>query len=143
MECYPQGTYRPRNAQATALNLLVQDNFDELERVSDDRYEKQYGFWRPIIRHVVEQYLECGDLRCGFARLRRARVLCRTYLRLSISLPPCAVIFRMAGSSWSDIAARSPMCAAHTLIVSRRASLLIRPNGRAKTPLARMTLRAG
>jgi tetratricopeptide (TPR) repeat protein len=24
---------------------------------------------RPVIRHVVEQYLDCCDLRCGFARL--------------------------------------------------------------------------
>jgi phosphoglucomutase len=23
--------------------------------------EKQHGFWRPVIRHAVEQYLECGD----------------------------------------------------------------------------------
>ena len=64
MECYPQGIYRPRDAQATALYRLVEDNFDELERVWDDRYEKQHGFWRPVIRHVVEQYLDCGNLRC-------------------------------------------------------------------------------
>jgi hypothetical protein len=70
VECYPQGIYRPRDAQATALYHLVEDNFDELVRVWDERYEKQHGFWRPVIRHVVEQYLTCGDLRCGFARLR-------------------------------------------------------------------------
>jgi hypothetical protein len=70
VECYLQGIYRPREAQATALYHLVEDNFDELERTWDERYEKQHGFWRPIIRHVVEQYLECGDLLCGFARLR-------------------------------------------------------------------------
>jgi hypothetical protein len=69
VECHPQGVYRPRNAQNTALYHLVEDHFDELERVWDERYEKQYGFWRPTIRHVVEQFLDCGDLRCGFARL--------------------------------------------------------------------------
>ena len=76
MECNPQGIYRPRNAQATDLYRLVEDNFDQLERIWDERYERQHGFpvtgmfhWRPIIRHVVEQYMDCGDLRCGFARL--------------------------------------------------------------------------
>jgi len=70
VECHLQGVYRPRNAQDTALYHLVEDHFDELERVWEERYEREHGFWRPVIRHVVEQYLTCGDLRCGFARLR-------------------------------------------------------------------------
>ena len=69
MQCLPQGVYRPRNARASPLYRLVEDRFDELERVWEERYEREYGFWRPVIRHVVEQFLDCGDLRCGFARL--------------------------------------------------------------------------
>jgi len=69
VQCLPQGVYRPRNAQASPLYRLVEDHFDELERVWDERYEKLHGFWRPVFRHVVEQFLDCGDLRCGFARL--------------------------------------------------------------------------
>jgi hypothetical protein len=48
---------------------------------------------RPVIRHVVEQYLTCGDLRCGFARLRCP--LCREDFLLPYSCkrrcfcPPC------------------------------------------------------
>ncbi len=38
-------------------------------RVWDERYEREYGYWRPVVRHVVNQFLDCGDLRCGFARL--------------------------------------------------------------------------
>jgi hypothetical protein len=72
VECHSQGIYRPRNAQDTALYHLVEDYFDELERVWDERYEREHGFWRPVIRHVVEQFVNCGDLRCGFARLRCA-----------------------------------------------------------------------
>lgn len=53
MECSPQGIYRPRDAQATVLYHLVEDNFDELERVWDDRYEKQHGFWRPVIERIL------------------------------------------------------------------------------------------
>ena len=69
VQCLPQGVYRPRNAQASPLYRLVEDHFDKLERVWDGRYEREYGFWRPVVRHVVEQFLDCGDLRCGFARL--------------------------------------------------------------------------
>jgi len=69
VQCLPQGVYRPRNAQASPLYPLVENHFDELERVWEERYEREYGFWRPVVRHVVEQFLDCGDLRCGFARL--------------------------------------------------------------------------
>jgi hypothetical protein len=55
MEGILQGIYRPRNPQATSLHRLVEDNFDELERVWEERYEEQHGLWRPVIRYVVEQ----------------------------------------------------------------------------------------
>ena len=34
-----------------------------------ERYEKTYGYWRPVIGDVVGKYLLCGDLREGFARI--------------------------------------------------------------------------
>jgi len=36
----------------------------------EGRFEKEYGFLRPIIKDVVERYLDCGNPRCGFARIR-------------------------------------------------------------------------
>ena len=39
-------------------------------RVYDDRYQRRYGFWRPVIAGAVGKFLECGDLRKGFARVR-------------------------------------------------------------------------
>jgi len=65
VQCLPQGVYRPRNAQASPLYRLVEDHFDQLERVWEERYEHEYGFWRPVVRQAVEQFLDCGDLRCG------------------------------------------------------------------------------
>jgi len=47
------------------------------------RYEREHGFWRPVFRQVVEQFLDCGDLRCGFARLWCAT--CRKDLLLPYS----------------------------------------------------------
>jgi transposase-like protein len=41
----------------------VEDNFEELERVYDERYARQHGRWRSIIRRVLHEFLDCGDLR--------------------------------------------------------------------------------
>jgi ribosomal protein S27E len=30
----------------------------------------EYGFLRPIVKEVVERYLDCGNPKCGFARIR-------------------------------------------------------------------------
>jgi len=46
-------------------DALVEDYYEEFERVYDDRYQQQYGRWRPVIGEVMRKYLECG----GFARL--------------------------------------------------------------------------
>jgi hypothetical protein len=76
----------------TPLYRLVEDHFHELERIWDERYERDYGFWRPVVRQVVEQFLDCGDLRCGFARIRcpkcQAEPLSRSAFLLT-SRRPC------------------------------------------------------
>jgi len=58
--------YRPRTLR-TPFYRLVENHFDEFERVYSCRYEADFGFWRPIVRDVVEEFLKCGDLRNGFA----------------------------------------------------------------------------
>lgn len=52
------------------LYRLVADHYDEFERVYPDRFQRHYGFWRPVIGRAVGKYLQCGDLRRGFARVR-------------------------------------------------------------------------
>jgi len=59
-----------RRPPASGLWRVASGHFDEFERVYDERYAAKYGFWRPIIRHAVQAYLKCGDLREGFARVR-------------------------------------------------------------------------
>jgi ribosomal protein S27E len=44
--------------------------FDRFLTEYESRFEKQSGFLRPIIKEVVERYLDCGNPRCGFARIR-------------------------------------------------------------------------
>ena len=36
----------------------------------ESRFEREYGFFRPIVKEVVERYLDCGNPRSGFARIR-------------------------------------------------------------------------
>ena len=62
--------YEPRNPQKTPYFQCVQDHFEDLEMVWDDRYQNQYGFFRPYVRDVIYRYLDCGDLHLGFARVR-------------------------------------------------------------------------
>ncbi len=63
-------TYQPRNPQASHYFQCTQDHFEQLEMVWDDQYANRYGIWRPHIRDVIYQYLDCGDLHHGFARVR-------------------------------------------------------------------------
>ncbi|MGB6340269.1 MAG: transposase zinc-binding domain-containing protein [Candidatus Aminicenantaceae bacterium] len=55
--------------------------FERFLREDDDRFEKEYGYFRPVIKDVVEKYLDCGNPMCGFARIRcpdcgEERLLC-------------------------------------------------------------------
>lgn len=62
--------YRRRKPQETSLWKLLDHHFLEFEECYDDLFQKQYGFYRSVISHVVRKYLECGDLREGFARIK-------------------------------------------------------------------------
>jgi hypothetical protein len=42
----------------------------------DERCEKQYGSFRPVLDEVVEEYLQCGDLHVGFASVRGTNPEC-------------------------------------------------------------------
>ena len=49
---------------------MVREYFDEFEGVYPERYQKAYGYWRPVIRASIDKFLKCGDLKEGFARVR-------------------------------------------------------------------------
>ena len=64
------GVYRPRHPECTVLYRVLFHYFDQFLAEYESRFEKEYGFLRPIIKDVVERYLDCGNPRCGFARIR-------------------------------------------------------------------------
>jgi ribosomal protein S27E len=64
------GVYRPRHPERTVLYRVLFHHFDRFMAEYEDRFEKEYGYFRPIIKEVVERYLDCGNPKCGFARIR-------------------------------------------------------------------------
>ena len=61
--------YRRREPEKTPFYRLVYHNFEEYERVYEDRYEKEYGFFRTRVREVIYKFLDCGILEHGVARI--------------------------------------------------------------------------
>lgn len=64
------GVYRPRRPKLSPFYRVIEDHFEPFEQLNSERYEREYGFWRPVVGEVLSKYLDCGDLRQGFARLR-------------------------------------------------------------------------
>ena len=64
------GVCRPRHPERTVLHRVFSHHFDSFVAEYESRFEKEYGFLRPIIKEVVERYLDCGNPRCGFSRIR-------------------------------------------------------------------------
>lgn len=62
--------YRPRQPRKTPLYRLVEQYYEDVKAVWEDRFEKKYGRWRGFIDNVVWRYLDCGTPEGGFARLR-------------------------------------------------------------------------
>ena len=62
--------YQPRDPKASAYYRCVEDHFEQLEAVWDERYQRRFGFWRPYVSDVIRRYLDCGDLHFGFARVK-------------------------------------------------------------------------
>lgn len=62
--------YHPRKPKESPLWSLLNTYYESFEQHYKERFEKEYGFFRPVISEVVSDYLKCGDLKEGFARVR-------------------------------------------------------------------------
>lgn len=95
------GIYRQRHLEHTVFYRVFFYYFERFLREYEDRFEKEYGYFRPVIQEVVEKYLDCGNPMCGFARIRcpdceEERLLmfsCKT--RGSLSIVSCQAPGRM------------------------------------------------
>lgn len=75
----PSPVYHPRNPHDSAYYRCVEDHFETFEQVYEDRFARQYGFFRPYVKQVIYRYLDCGHLHNGFARVK-CRDCCHEYL---------------------------------------------------------------
>ncbi len=71
--------YCPRKPQDSQYYQCVEDHFETLDQVYDERCAKQYGFFRPYVKQVIYRYLDCGILHNGFARVKCGEC-CHEYL---------------------------------------------------------------
>jgi hypothetical protein len=75
--------YRPRRPERTAFYRLLDMHFEAYRMVHEERFEPRHGPLRPVVPKVVAQYLDCGRLHAGFARVRCPR--CRAEHLLAFS----------------------------------------------------------
>ncbi len=61
--------YHPRTPEDSPLWHLLSEHFAQFVLNYDTQFTKEYGFYRPVITEVVNDYLKCGDLKEGFARV--------------------------------------------------------------------------
>jgi len=62
--------YQPRRPRASPLWRCLHENFAAFLTEYEQRHRPRCGELRPIIREVLEKFLDCGDLHQGFARVR-------------------------------------------------------------------------
>jgi hypothetical protein len=62
--------YRCRKPQYSPYYRCIEDNYEAFERAYDTKYQEKFGYFRPIVSKVIFQYLDCGILSNGFARVK-------------------------------------------------------------------------
>jgi len=64
------GVYHQRHPERSVFYRVFFHYFDRFLLEYENRFEREYGYLRPVIQEVVDKYLDCGNPRCGFARIR-------------------------------------------------------------------------
>jgi hypothetical protein len=62
--------YRPKHPERSAFYQLFEAHFDSYVRAYEERFELRSGPLRPVVVRSVEEFLSCGRLQGGFARIR-------------------------------------------------------------------------
>ena len=67
--------YLPRSS-SNALKDIVEDHYEELLRIYDEKFRTTYGPLHPRIKDLLEAFTRCGDPHFGFLRLRCCNADC-------------------------------------------------------------------
>jgi len=79
----PASQYRPRHPERSAFYQLFESHFDSYVRAYEERFEPRSGPLRPVVVRSVEDFLSCGRLQGGFARIRCTKCHCEHLLAFS------------------------------------------------------------
>jgi len=94
--------YRPRKPRESPLYQLVERHLDELLRVWPSRFARRHGPLRPVVERVLREFLRCGLLEHGFARLWCAE--CRRSVLVAFSCrgfcPSCEKKRQLVWAEW-------------------------------------------
>jgi hypothetical protein len=72
-------------SEGTGFYQLFETHFDSYLRAYEERFEPRSGPLRPVVVRWVEEFLDCGRLHGGFARIRIRRPRCRDEHLLAFS----------------------------------------------------------
>ena len=70
LACEAPAVYRPRHAEATVFYQTFEQHFEKYVAAYEERFEPRSGPLRHVVPEAVVQFLACGRLQAGFARLR-------------------------------------------------------------------------
>jgi len=68
--CYGRGVSSQRHPERSVFYRVLFHYFESFLLEYEPRFEREYGYFRPIIQEAVDRYLDCGNPLCGFARIR-------------------------------------------------------------------------
>ena len=79
------GIYRRRHPEKTVLYRVLFHYFERFVSEYEPRFEKEHGYFRPVVKEVVEKYLDCANPKNGFARVKCTNKKCRAEFLLTFS----------------------------------------------------------
>jgi hypothetical protein len=56
--------------QASDLWRLLDGHFEDFKQAYTERFQDKFGYWRSVNDRSIADFLKCGDLQEGFARVR-------------------------------------------------------------------------
>jgi len=136
--------YKPRRPRESPLYRLVEQHLEELLRVWPTRFVRQHGPLRPLVERVLREFLKCGLLEHGFARLWcsecRRSVLVAFSCRGRSFCPSCEKKKQLLWAEWLREELLAPVPHRHVVLTIPR---LLRPLLRRRRDLLTELARAG
>jgi hypothetical protein len=105
--------YRPRHPEKTVFFSVLFHYFDRFVSEYEDRFEREYGGWRNIISETVGKYLDCGNLKRGFARIRCPSCRGEFLLGFSCKAKLCPSCSAKRSALWADFVSTSVLRDCH------------------------------